>query len=150
LSLRYDNADQRLTPLAHQVGAVNDADFEAFERRVEKIDCVKEYLNESKVLDLGNDLIEELGLGGSPDSYRGRRLDYLARRPDCRTERLTEIVKSRIGDGAGVREIAVALNDVRYSGYLKDQDMLARKRGRYEELAIPRELDFSTISGLSN
>src|SRR5262249_7465510 len=65
LSLRYDNADQRLTPLAHRVGAVNDACFEAFEKRVEKIDRVKEYLNESKVLDLGNDLIEELGLEGS-------------------------------------------------------------------------------------
>jgi tRNA uridine 5-carboxymethylaminomethyl modification enzyme len=42
------------------------------------------------------------------------------------------------------------LNDIRYSGYLKDQQTLARKRGRYEDLEIPCGVDFSSISGLSN
>ncbi|HKF54628.1 MAG TPA: tRNA uridine-5-carboxymethylaminomethyl(34) synthesis enzyme MnmG, partial [Blastocatellia bacterium] len=41
-------------------------------------------------------------------------------------------------------------NDIRYSGYLKDQESLARKRGRYDELEIPGGMDFSSISGLSN
>ncbi|HKV40051.1 MAG TPA: tRNA uridine-5-carboxymethylaminomethyl(34) synthesis enzyme MnmG, partial [Blastocatellia bacterium] len=41
-----------------------------------------------------------------------------------------------------------ALNDIRYSGYLKDQESLARKRGRYEELEIPCNFEFANIAGL--
>jgi tRNA uridine 5-carboxymethylaminomethyl modification enzyme len=150
LSLRYDNADTRLTPVAHQIGSVDDAYFDAFERRQRDVEKVKEYLSNAKVSDLGSDLIDELQLEGSPDSYRGRKLDYLARRPDCSAEKLIQIVVAAIGDEANEKEIVVALNDIRYSGYLKDQEALARKRGRYDELAIPIGTDFSKISGLSN
>jgi tRNA uridine 5-carboxymethylaminomethyl modification enzyme len=150
LSLRYDNADQRLTPLAHRVGAVSHEDYEAFEQRQRDVEKVKEFLSAAKVTDLGDDVLDALALEGSPDAYRGKRLDYLARRPDCSQDRLLEIIKSSVGDGAKEKEISVAMNDIRYAGYLKDQETLARKRGRYDEMEIPSGLDFSSISGLSN
>jgi len=150
LSLRYDNADQRLTPFAHRIGSIAEADYEAFERRQRDVEKVKEYLSNAKVTDLGDELLDELQLEGSADSYRGRKLDYLARRPDCSAEKLIEIVTAAIGDETKRKEIVVALNDIRYSGYLKDQLTLARKRGRYEDLEIPCGVDFSSISGLSN
>lgn len=150
LSLRYDNADQRLTPLAHKIGSVDDAGYAAFENRQRGVAKVKEFLANAKVTDLGDELLDELQLEGSPDSYRGRKLDYLARRPDCSAERLIEIVEAAIGDKTQRTEIVVALNDIRYSGYLKDQQTLARKRGRYEDLELPCGVDFSSISGLSN
>jgi hypothetical protein len=102
------------------------------------------------VSELGHDLLNELELEGSADAYRGKWLDYLARRPDCSSEKLRAIVKTAIGDAIDEKEIVVALNNIRYSGYLKDQETLARKRGRYDELEIPRDADFSRISGLSN
>ena len=150
LSLRYDNADQRLTPLARNIGSVADADYEAFERRQRDVEDVKRYLATAKVSELGDDLLNEFELEGSAEAYRGKRLDYLARRPDCSSEKLRAIVKTAIGDAIDEKEIVVALNDIRYSGYLKDQETLARKRGRYDELEIPRDADFSRISGLSN
>jgi tRNA uridine 5-carboxymethylaminomethyl modification enzyme len=150
LSLRYDNADQRLTPLAHRIGSIDDAGYRTFEKRQRDVERVKAFLSDAKIADLGDELLAELQLEGSPDSYRGRKLDYLARRPDCSAERLIEIVTAAIGDDTRREEIVVALNDIRYSGYLKDQDALARRRGRYEDLEIPGEIDFSSISGLSN
>ena len=150
LSLRYDNADQRLTPLARAIGAIGAAEFESFEQRQRQVERVKEYLLGAKITDLGNEVIDELQLEGSSDSYRGKKLDYLARRPDCAVEKLIEIVESAMGDQIPRSEITVALNDFRYSGYLKDQELLARKRGRYEDLEIPGSVDFSSISGLSN
>ena len=150
LSLRYDNADQRLTPLAHTIGSIDESDYEAFEKRQRNVESVKEYLSSAKVTDLGDELLNELQLEGSPDTYRGRKLDYLARRPDCSVEKLVEIVEAAIGDATKRKQIIVALNDIRYSGYLKDQQTLARRRGRYEDLEIPGALDFSSISGLSN
>jgi tRNA uridine 5-carboxymethylaminomethyl modification enzyme len=150
LSLRYDNADQRLTPLANEIGTIDQADYEAFEKRQQEVDRVKQFLSSAKVTDLGDKLLEELQLEGSPDSYRGRKLDYLARRPDCSSDKLIEIVKAAMGDDVNQREIVVALNDIRYAGYLKDQEALARKRGRYDDLEIHRGFDFSSVSGLSN
>jgi tRNA uridine 5-carboxymethylaminomethyl modification enzyme len=150
LSLRYDNADQRLTPLAHKIGAVDEIDYQAFEDRQLEVNRVKEYLLHTKVTDLGEELLEELQLEGSSDSYRGQRLEYLARRPDCGVEKLLEIVTQTMPASTRESEIRVALNDIRYSGYLKDQESLARKRGRYDDLTIPPEVDFSNISGLSN
>jgi tRNA uridine 5-carboxymethylaminomethyl modification enzyme len=150
LSLRYDNADQRLTPLAHEVGAVSDDDYDAFERRQRDVKKVKEFLADAKVTDLTDSVLDELRLEGSADAYRGKRLDYLARRPDCNQEELLEIIKARVGDEAKEKEIRVAMNDIRYAGYLKDQETLARRRGRYDEMEIPTDLDFSSISGLSN
>jgi tRNA uridine 5-carboxymethylaminomethyl modification enzyme len=150
LSLRYDNADQRLTPLAHGVGAISDEEYDAFERRQRGVDKVKEFLFATKVTDLGAGLLGGIALEGSADAYRGKRLDYLARRPDCDRESLLDIIKARLCGGVKDKEISVALNDIRYSGYLKDQEALARKRGRYDDMEIPPALDFSSISGLSN
>jgi tRNA uridine 5-carboxymethylaminomethyl modification enzyme len=150
LSLRYDNADQRLTPLAREIGSISDGDFEVFEKRRRGVDRVKEYLSGAKVSELGKELLEELQLEGSPDTYCGKKLDYLARRPDCSPDKLIEIVKAAIGGDVKRREVVVALNDIRYAGYLKDQEAVARKRGRYDDLEIHREFDFSSVSGLSN
>ena len=150
LSLRYDNADQRLTALGRELGSVHEADYEAFIERQKSIASVKALLGERKVNDLSPEVLEDLALEGSTDSFSGKRLDYLARRPDCSVEKLAAIVRAATGGAATNREIVVALNDIRYAGYLKDQDSLARKRGRYDELEIPDSMNFSGISGLSN
>ena len=150
LSLRYDNADQRLAPLARRIGSIDDSDYEAFLARQRKVDEVKGFLASARVTDMGEGLLDELGLEGSEDNYRGRRLDYLARRPDCDSEKLLAYIKASIGDRADEKEIVVALNDIRYAGYLKDQEAIARKRGRYDDMEIPSGLNYSGISGLSN
>jgi tRNA uridine 5-carboxymethylaminomethyl modification enzyme len=150
LSLRYDNADQRLTPLAHDIGCVSDEDYETFLRRQRDVGRVKAYLQEARVNDLGDEVLGGLRLEGAADAYRGKRLDYLVRRPDCSHERLLEIITKGLGDGVKEKEVVVAMNDIRYAGYLKDQESLARKRGRYDDLEIPGGLDYARISGLSN
>src|SRR6185503_11114881 len=132
LSLRYDNADQRLTPVAREVGSIDDSTWNAFLERQSHIEQVKGYLQSAKVNDLDDQMLSELELGGSADAYGGKRLDYLARRPDCSQEKLLAIVRTAIGSEVRNAEIIVAMNDLRYSGYLKDQEMLARKRGRYD------------------
>jgi tRNA uridine 5-carboxymethylaminomethyl modification enzyme len=150
LSLRYDNADKRLTPLGREIGAVHDQDYNAFLERQRSVAGVKDLLCASKVNDLSAEVLEDLSLEGSPDTLSSKRLDYLARRPDCSPEKLVSIVRAASEGAVKDRDIVVALNDIRYAGYLKDEEALARKRGRYNELQIPTGMDFSGIAGLSH
>ena len=144
-------ADRRLTPLAWKLGAIDEADYVAFVKRQHDVETIKAFLTNARVTDLSDDLLDDLQLEGSPDSYRGRKLEYLAQRPDCPREKLIEIVRAANGAGSAEREIVVAaLNDIRYSGYLKDEESLARKRGRYDDLRLPDGIDYSSVSGLSN
>lgn len=139
LWLRYDNADQRLTPLAHKIGSISEADYEAFLKRQEDINRAKDFLRQTRI-----GCVEELR-SEVPDP--GKPLEYLARRPDFDSERLARIVQSNTG--CDLKQIRVALNDLRYAGYLREQESLARKRVRYGHLQIPEDMDFSSISGLS-
>jgi tRNA uridine 5-carboxymethylaminomethyl modification enzyme len=150
LALRYDNADERLTPLARRIGSMDDRDYEAFLDRRRDVEKVKEYLTTTKVSELDEIFLDELHLEGSAENLAGKRIDYLARRPDCDSEKLFDFIHRSIGEWAEESEIQVALNDIRYAGYLKDQETLARRRGRYDELEIPDSLDYARISGLSN
>ncbi|HKF54910.1 MAG TPA: tRNA uridine-5-carboxymethylaminomethyl(34) synthesis enzyme MnmG [Blastocatellia bacterium] len=150
LSLRYDNADQRLTPLAREIGSIDEADWRDFNRRQDDIRRIKSHLSSTRATDAAAPLLENAQLEGSAEAFKGKTLEYLARRPDFAQERLIEIVMAALGQDLNEKEVITALNDIRYSGYLKDQESLARKRGRYDELEIPGGMDFSSISGLSN
>ncbi len=150
LSLRYDNADQRLTPLARQIGSISAADYQEFAQRQERVARIKKFLSTTKVSVMGTARLEDLKLEGSPDNYNGRKLDYLVRRPDCDGERLMAFIYASVGESAKEKEVQVAINDIRYAGYLKDQEILARKRGRYDEFEIPAQMDYARLAGLSN
>jgi tRNA uridine 5-carboxymethylaminomethyl modification enzyme len=150
LSLRYDNADCRLTPLAHEIGSIDHADHQAFLERLSNVERARAFFSDRRISDLDDEFIAELALEGSANSYQGKRLDYLARRPDCSIDRLEDYAECELAGLVPRQEIRVALNDIRYSGYIKEQEILARKRARYDDLEIPAGLEFAAVSGLSN
>lgn len=150
LSLRYDNADQRLAPMAYEIGALHESDYQAFVDRQHDVTRVKEFLATKRVNDFDEEFLAALALEGSRETLNGRKLEYLARRPDCEVEKLIGVIQQATDGEIAEKEILVALNDTRYSGYLKDQETLAKKRARYDNLEIPREIDFTGIAGLSS
>src|SRR5262249_5496744 len=133
-----------------EIGSIDDSDWEDFARRQDDVRRVKAHLSTTRASDAAGDLLASAALEGSSEAVKGKNLEYLARRPDFAQEGLIRIVQAALRDSVADKEIGVALNDIRYSGYLKDQESLARKRGRYDELEIPGGIDFSSISGLSN
>ncbi len=144
LSLRIDNADMRLTPLAIELGLASDRRRSHFESVRSALDVARADL---QAWSLTPQEAHRFGLEINRDGIRRSGYDLLAY-PNIGLDDLGPIWPA-IGEwDRSIRERIEI--EAQYAVYLERQaaDIAAVKRD--EALAIPRELDFSAIGGLSN
>lgn len=145
LTLRADNADQRLTPKALALGAVSAERRTAFES---KITALEEARTLASRLNLTPPQARKAGLAVNDDGKRRNLSDLLAY-PDIDWARLVEIWPDELG-GIPVQIAEQVEIDALYAGYLERQqaDILAFRRD--EAINLPRDLDYARVGGLSN
>ncbi len=144
LTLRHGNADQRLTPLGRELGLVDDARWETFCRKREAMEAATRWLEATKVAPSAetNRILAE---GGCDPIDRTVFLIDLLRRPPVPAE-LVWRLGGRDEDAEVMEQVAIG---VKYAGYIaRQQDQIDRLR-RFDEKALPDDLDYSTIKGLS-
>jgi len=144
LSLRADNADERLTPLAIDLGIAGPARIARFREREAALAVARET---AQALSLTPNEAARFGLNLNRDGQRRSAYDLLAY-PDVDLARLTAIWPQLAMIPEAVAERLET--EARYAVYLDRQraDVAVLKR---EELRlIPGELDFATVPGLSN
>ena len=144
LSLRADNADERLTPLAIDLGIAGPARIARFREREAALAVARET---AQALSLTPNEAARFGLNLNRDGQRRSAYDLLAY-PDVDLARLTAIWPQLAMIPEAVAERLEI--EARYAVYLDRQraDVAVLKR---EELRlIPGELDFATVPGLSN
>jgi tRNA uridine 5-carboxymethylaminomethyl modification enzyme len=141
LSLRADNADQRLTPLGEAFGIVRD-------ERARKFAAKKRALSDARALlaglSVGRGDAERAG--ARQDGTRRTAADLLAL-PSLSFLQLTKIWPELNGVASEIVEQLEA--DAHYAGYLDRQDADIAAFRRDEELRLPKELDYGEIFGLS-
>jgi tRNA uridine 5-carboxymethylaminomethyl modification enzyme len=144
LSLRADNADQRLTPLGLKIGCVSGQREEVFRGREEE-------LNKARCL------LESLTLKPTEAAARGLRLAQdgvpksafaLLASPDITFEQLTSVWPELGGIRPHIAEQVTI--DAQYSVYLDRQAADIEAIRRDELLALDPHLDYAAIGGLSN
>ncbi|MEP4770083.1 MAG: tRNA uridine-5-carboxymethylaminomethyl(34) synthesis enzyme MnmG [Roseibium sp.] len=144
LSLRADNADQRLTPLGVELGCVSEERRQVFDGRMKKIAEARDLL---KGLSVTPSEAQKRGLPVNQDGVRRSAFDLLSY-PNVTFEGLALIWPglARI-DPAIVEQVAT---DALYAVYLDRQkaDIDALKRD--EALRIPDDFDYEAIVSLSN
>lgn len=144
LSLRADNADERLTPLAIRLGIVSSRRRDHFERSVGALDAVRAL---AKSIELTPREAARHGLAINQDGVRRSAYDLLsyADVDISWLERVDPKFASIDKKAAEALEI-----EAKYAVYMERQKVdAARIRGE-EARTIPSDVDFSKVSGLSN
>ena len=144
LSLRVDNADERLTPLGLQLGIVGAARRTAFETRHQDISALRDRL---KGLSLTPQQAQAAGLQLNHDGLRRSAYQILSY-PDISFEQLASIWPELNEYAAPV--VARVTADAVYSVYLDRQAAEIQAYRRDQSLKVPADLDLDAISGLSN
>ncbi|CTQ74141.1 tRNA uridine-5-carboxymethylaminomethyl(34) synthesis enzyme MnmG [Roseibium alexandrii] len=144
LSLRADNADQRLTPLGIEIGCVSDDRRTAYEAKMEKILAARDLLQSLTVTP--NEATKK-GLPVNQDGVRRSAFDLLSY-PKVTFDGL-QMVWPELGhmDPAVVEQVTT---DALYAVYLERQTADIEALKRDEALGIPDDFDYEAIVGLSN
>ena len=144
LSLRADNADLRLTPQARDLGLLGAPRRQRFEAMAGRLDRARSL---AQNLAVTPDAAIDRGLRVNRDGVRRTAYELLAY-PDVDINRLTALWPEL---GAIDRKTAEALEtECRYAVYLERQRADAALVRREEASAIPDDLDFEALPGLSN
>jgi tRNA uridine 5-carboxymethylaminomethyl modification enzyme len=143
LTLRADNADQRLTPLGIDIGCIGCAREAAFAAKSERLEEGAALL---RSLTLTPDEAGKHGLSINRDGRKRSAFELLAY-PEVDVARLASIwPEIRTLDSAVAEQLAV---DARYAVYVKRQELDIASFRKDEGIAIPDGLAFAALPGLS-
>ena len=144
LSLRADNADTRLTQIGINIGLIQSHRTDLYTKKVNKIN---ELSNSLKSLKISPNEAEKFNIRIAKDGVKRSAFEILSRE-GVTFNKLRSIWK-KIPDATRDEEEQIEIS-AHYSGYLEKQnaDIIAFRRD--ENLIIPKDLDYSKLSGLSN
>ena len=149
LTLRHDNADERLSPKGREAGLVGDADWERFNKKRDRIANLRntldftrfkrssvEYASISQILgvDLGDSIT----------------LSQLAMRQGVKSDMIHRLLPDDIRSSAKLTDLETALADSLYSGYIEKQKAATERVNHHDGLKVPESFEFNTVGGLSN
>jgi tRNA uridine 5-carboxymethylaminomethyl modification enzyme len=123
LHLRIDNADERLTPVGREVGLVTDERWSLFEKKQRQKEAV----------------LRALGTG---------RREWL-KRPEAKIEQIREELTRAVGEPLVRDVLATVGTEVKYAGYLVQQEKQIRRLQDAERRPIPGGFAFARVPGLS-
>ncbi len=142
LQLRIDNADERLTPVGRRIGLVDDVRWEQFTRKQEQKARILELLGRTRVAEVEH--VGGLAAGDNPS------LAVWLRRPEARIGRLEGWISKRTGEPP-IHGVLITLEtELKYAGYMAQQDRQIRQLRESEGRMIPEAFTYEGIPGLSN
>ncbi len=175
LHLRIDNADRRLTPHGRRVGLISDEAWQEFLAKQERQEQVKKLLETTR---LNGAMLEHIQRSMSTQqsaepgaaafdlsSALGQSLAQLLKRPEITIEHLVPALRPlapeffhRYANEVSVNgrlpsairnELKSLETEIKYEGYLQQQQRAIERLKKAEQRSIPGWFDYQCVSGLS-
>jgi tRNA uridine 5-carboxymethylaminomethyl modification enzyme len=157
LQLREDNADMRLTEAGRRLGLVDDARWDAFNRKRDAVTGEAQRLREIWVSPRNLEAQESERVLGKVIDHEYNLADLL-RRPDVGYADLMSLAGGTYSSRAVSRETLGELLEpvieqieiaAKYAGYIERQKEEVERASHYEHLKLPADLDYMTVTALS-
>ena len=145
LTLRQNNADQRLTPIGREYGLVQDDRWAKYQHTQNILEAERRRLHEThlRTAEL-RAAMEEAGLAPAAE---GGIAEELLRRPEISYP----LVAKLIGWGEGITPMLAERleTEIKYAGYIARQDRMIRDVARHEKTLIPEDFCYENLTGLT-
>ena len=151
--LRQDNADERLTPLSYELGLADESRMRAVEYKISQQNIVSMIVEETNVLPSeANVLLEEKGTPALQQKVKLVNIllrpeiciaDLIALSPDLRSavDGVDEKYRDDVAQAVEIR--------LKYQRYIEKEQEVAARILKFEDIALPADLDYFAITALS-
>ena len=148
--LRQDNADQRLTPLAHELGLAKPERWQRLQEKMEQLGKVKNEWERLSVVP--NEVNKVLEKSGSKNIDQKVKAISLLSRPQLGIHSLLENndIRNRTESITRDQEVLQQLEiETKYSGYIQRERENAEKLKRLEYVQIPTDFEYQKLGSMS-
>jgi tRNA uridine 5-carboxymethylaminomethyl modification enzyme len=143
LNLRIDNADERLTPIAEKIGLACGERRRRFAEKLELKARLQTVLQEKRVAP-GRIAGLELHFDDRPI------LAHWLRRPEASIAQIQGYLEEQVGAPLKFGLLTTVETELKYEGYLSQQQRQVDRLREGEARKIPADFDFGSVPGLSN
>jgi tRNA uridine 5-carboxymethylaminomethyl modification enzyme len=148
LLLRIDNADRRLTPTGHRLGLVSSSEYESFIKKYHEVERLRGFLREHR-WNPREVACPNLAARLDVEAVKGFRLEELLRRPGITVAEFEPLLKMHDNWQASFEVRQSAEIEVRYEGYIRQQQKEAERMKRMSSRRIPMDFDYWKVDGLN-
>lgn len=145
LLLRQDNADQRLTPIGHEIGLISEEHWQHYLHKQELIEQERKRI-EKLTFGPSKELNEMLESRGTAPMETGAHASDLIRRPQVSYKDLEPFDTERPQLPDEVTEQVEI--QIKYEGYIQKQLIQVEQMRRLETRKIPEDINYEEVRGL--
>lgn len=148
LTLRHDNADQRLMSKGRDLGLIGYSDWERFNEKRDRIAVLRNLLDNTRFKRSSIEYASIAQVLGT-DLGDSITLSQLSQRQGVKSDFIYRLLPQTVKTEATMSDLESALADSLYKGYIKTQNTVSERLNHNDNLRLPSDFRFNTISGLS-